>query len=102
LPYVAPAYEAFLLLPLSFLKFRTAYLLFVLINTAALMGCYLLLISSMWNIANIYWWLPIALFAGFLPLAAALMQGQDSIFLTLLLTGAYCAATKDKDKDKDN
>ena len=97
LPYVSPAYEAFLLQPLSFLKFRTAYVLFVLINTAALVGCYFLLRQWMGNIARVYWWLPIAIFTGFLPLAAALMQGQDSIFLTLLLATAYRAATKDRD-----
>ena len=97
LPYVAPAYEAFLLQPLTFSAFRTAYLLFVLVNVAALVGCYFLLRPWMGNIAKVYWWLPIAVFTGFLPLAAALIQGQDSIFLTLLLATAYRAATKEKD-----
>ena len=97
LPYVSPAYEAFLLQPLSLFSFRTAYIFFGLINTAALVGCFLLLKRWMGNVAKVYWWLPIALFTGFLPLAAALIQGQDSILLTLLLAGAYCAATKEND-----
>lgn len=97
LPYVAPAYEAFVLQPFSFFSFRTAYLLFVLLNAAALVACFFTLRPWMGNIAGVYWWLPVLLFTGFLPLAAALMQGQDSIFLTLLLAAAYRAASKKKD-----
>src|SRR6185437_1436919 len=43
LPYVAPAYEAFLLQPFSYLTFRNAYLSFVLLNAAALVACFLAL-----------------------------------------------------------
>lgn len=97
LPYVAPAYEAFLLQPLSSFTFHTAYLLFALINAAAVVACFLRLRPWMGNIVGVYWGLPILLFAGFLPLAAAMMQGQDSIFLTVLLAAAYRAATNEKD-----
>jgi len=97
LPYVAPAYEAFLLQPFSYLTFRNAYLSFVLLNAAALVACFLALRPWMDNITHVYWWLPIALFTGFLPLAAALIQGQDSIFLTLLLAAAYRSALKGGD-----
>ncbi len=97
LPYVAPAYEAFVLQPLSCLTFRNAYLLFALINVAALLACFLVLRPWMGEIANVYWWLPLLLFSGFLPLAAALMQGQDSIFVTLLLAAGYRLAARGKD-----
>ena len=40
------------------------------------------------NLAAIYRWLPPAMFLAFLPIAAALLQGQDSILLLTLLAAA--------------
>lgn len=97
LPYVAPAYEAFLLQPLTCLAFRNAYLVIVLINAVALLACFLVLRPWMGNVASVYWWLPMLLFTGFLPLAAALMQGQDAIVLALLIAIAYRFAARGKD-----
>jgi hypothetical protein len=85
LPFNHPAYEALFFLPFSLLSYRNAYLCFLAVNGGVLVLVYFLLRRSMGNIRRIYPWLPAALFVSFLPIAAALIQGQDSIVLLGLL-----------------
>jgi len=82
LPFVEPAYEAVLLEPLSRLSFRAAYFVFLAMNVALLCICYSLLKPWLANLHAVYWWLPYVMFVGFLPIAVALIQGQDAILLT--------------------
>lgn len=89
LPYVSPAYEALAFSPLAFLPFRAAYLVFLLVNLAALACSFVMLRPWMNNIRMVFRWLPIAIFLGFLPVAAALIQGQDSILLTTCLIATF-------------
>ena len=89
LPFVRPAYEAVVLAPLSRLPYRQAYFAFLAINVAILGAIFFLLLPWMRNLLALYQWLPLALLLGFLPIAAALIQGQDSILLTALLVGAF-------------
>jgi hypothetical protein len=89
LPFIRPAYEAWIFAPLSVLAYSSAYLLLLTINCGLVVICYCMLRPDMQNLAQIYPWLPAAIFLGFLPLAAALMQGQDSILFLLLLTISY-------------
>jgi hypothetical protein len=49
------------------------------------------------KLVRIYRWLPAALCISFLPVAAALMQGQDSIILLSLLASATSLARKKRD-----
>jgi len=93
LPFVRPAYQAVLLAPLSRLPYRQAYFAFLAINVAILEAIFLLLLPWMRNLLRLYRWLPLALLLGFLPIAAALIQGQDSILLTALLAGAFVLLT---------
>ena len=93
LPFVAPAYEALFMVPLSFFSFRTAYFLFLGVNLVALGLSFFLLVPWMRNLEHVYSWLPLALFLGFLPIGAALIQGQDSILLTLILVASFRALT---------
>jgi glycosyl transferase family 87 len=86
LPFVRPAYEALLFVPFSFLSYRSAYLAFLGLNVILLAVCYKLLRPKLENLARIYRWLPAALFLAYLPIAAALIQGQDSIVLLTLFT----------------
>ena len=95
LPFVRPAYQAALLAPLSLLSYRGAYCAFLAINVALLTGIYFLLLPWMQNLQALYWWLPLALLLGFLPIGAALIQGQDSILLTALLVCAFVLLTND-------
>ncbi len=87
IPFIRPAYQALLFAPFSFLPFRQAYFAFLSFNLAILVLCFRLLRPYMGNLARVWPGLPAAMFL-FLPIAAALMQGQDSIILLALLAGA--------------
>jgi Glycosyltransferase family 87 len=97
LPFIRPAFEALLFAPFSFLHYRAAYFTFLIINVALLAICFRLLRARLDNLAEVHPWLPIAMFLGFLPLAAALMQGQDSILLLTLLTVALTLLDRGRD-----
>jgi Glycosyltransferase family 87 len=97
LPFIRPAFEALLFAPFSFLHYRAAYFTFLLINVALLATCFRLLRARLDNLAEVHPWLPVAIFLGFLPLAAALMQGQDSIVLLTLLTMALTLLDRGRD-----
>lgn len=94
MPFIHPAYEALLFVPLSLLPYRAAYFAFLTVNLALLAICYRLLRPRMQNLAKVWRGLPAAMFL-FLPVTGALMKGQDSILLlTLLAAGAVCLAEK--------
>jgi hypothetical protein len=97
LPFIRPAYQALLFVPLSFLDYRHAYFAFLFINLLLLWLAYRLLRPKMQNLADVLPWLPAALCLTFLPVATALVQGQDSIELLVLLAGA--AALLDRSQD---
>jgi hypothetical protein len=85
LPFVRPAYEAVLFVPFSFLSYRTAYFAFLGLNVVLLAVSYRLLRPKLGNLARIYRLLPAALFLAYLPIAAALIQGQDSVLLLMII-----------------
>lgn len=89
LPFDHPAFEALLFAPFSYLSYRAAYLAFLAFNVGLLAIAFWLLKPWMENLRRIYPWLPVALFLAFLPVCAALIQGQDSILLLVLLAGAF-------------
>jgi hypothetical protein len=91
LPFTHPPFEALLFEPFSRLNYRHAYLLFLLLNIGLLSLTFWLIRPWMRNLSRIYWWLPLALFLAFLPVAAALLQGQDSLPLLALLAAAAVA-----------
>lgn len=88
IPFIRPAYQALLFAPFSLLPFRPAYIAFLSFNLAILALCFRLLRPYMNHLARVWPPLPAAMFL-FLPIAAALMQGQDSIILLTLLAGAF-------------
>ncbi len=87
MPFIHPAYEALLFVPLSLLTYRAAYFVFLAVNLALLWICYRLLRPRMQNLAKVWHGLPAAMFL-FLPVTGALMKGQDSILLLTLLAAA--------------
>ena len=97
LPFVSPAYEALAFSPLSRLSYRAAYAVMIGINLTALALCLLLLRPWTSNLRAVFVWLPIALVLGFLPTAAALLQGQDSILLTLALVCTFVLLNRGRD-----
>jgi hypothetical protein len=94
LPFNHLAYEAIIFAPLSFFSYRTAYFIFLSINVLLLATSFGLLRPWMGKLGRVYWWLPPALFAAFLPVAAALIQGQDSIILLMLFAGSFVLLQK--------
>jgi hypothetical protein len=85
LPFIRPAYQALIFAPFSRLPYRTAYFAFLALNLCLLWVSFRLLRPKLVSLAEIYQWLPSALFLAFLPIGAALIQGQDSILLLTLL-----------------
>ena len=89
LPFIRPAYEAWLISPLSRLSYRTAYFCFLSINLLLLLACFFVgrdIFSKPGIIAQ-----PRAglqLFA-FFPVTVAMLQGQDSILFLLGLCIVY-------------
>ena len=97
LPFIRPAYQALLFAPFSWLRYRTAYLVFLAANLVLLGISSRLLRPFMDSLAEIYRWLPAAMFLGYLPVAAALMQGQDSILLLTLLLAAAVSLEQNRE-----
>jgi glycosyl transferase family 87 len=97
LPFIHPAYEALFFAPLSYLSYRTGYLVFLALNVALLCLVYRLMRPWMANLARIYAWLPAALFLAFLPIAAALIKGQDSVLLLASIAGAWVYLSRDRE-----
>jgi glycosyl transferase family 87 len=89
-PFLHPAYETVLFVPLSYLSYRTAYLVFAAINFAVLGSIYRLLRARLVGLSHLgpVWLIP-ALLIGFTPIAFAIFAGQDSLFLLLVLVLAF-------------
>ncbi len=86
-----PAYEALFFVPLSLLPYRAAYIAFFVLNLASLGLAVALLRPYLSQLAEVWRWAPAAVFVCFFPVAAALIQGADSIILlTLLVASAVC------------
>lgn len=96
-PFIRPAYQALLFVPFSLLGYRTAYCAFLVFNLVLLGIAFRFLRSQMDNLAKVYRWLPAAMFLAFIPVAVALMQGQDSIVLLALLAGAVNALGRNRE-----
>ncbi len=88
IPFNHPAYEALFFIPFSFLRYRPAYVAFLALNIALLVGSLYMLRPWMANLRNVFRLMPVMMFVSFLPVAAALMNGQDSILLLTLFVSA--------------
>ena len=91
LPFIRPAYQALLFVPFSLLPYRSAYLAFLAVNLLLLALAFWLIRPRMKNLARIWRGFPVFVFLVFYPIALALMQGQDSILLLVLLAAALVA-----------
>jgi len=89
LPFNHLAYESLIFIPYSFLSYRSAYFLFLATNVLLLAFAIRLMAPWTRNLRRMFLWLPAAMFFTFLPAVAAFMQGQDSIILLLLFSGAF-------------
>jgi Glycosyltransferase family 87 len=88
-PFTHPPYESLIFLPFSYLAYRAAFLAWLATNLLFLALTFFFLRRHLVKVGALWNWLPIGLFAGFIPLSVTLLQGQDSILLLLLLTMAF-------------
>ena len=91
LPYNHPPFEAALFLPFTYLGFLRAYLVWTLVNLLLLAACLILIypwVPRLRSMIPVVWCVaPLA----FMPIATALILGQDSILLLFLYCLAYSA-----------
>jgi hypothetical protein len=97
LPFIRPAYQALMFVPFSLLPYRAAYLSFLVVNLILHAFTFWLLRAKLSKLADAWSVLPALLFVVFYPVALALMQGQDSILLVLLLAAALFALDHGRD-----
>src|SRR5438552_14978144 len=89
-PYLHPAYEAAIFVPLSFLPYRTAYITWTALNFVILALIYKLLRPCLSGLLALGPpWMPFGLLIGFLPVAVTVIEGRDSLLLLLALVLAY-------------
>jgi len=89
LPFVRPAYEAPLFVPLSHFTYRTAYLLYVSISLFLLAACFFICPQALARPGTTAQPKPgLQLFA-FFPVLVTILQGQDSIVVLLGLCVVY-------------
>jgi hypothetical protein len=89
LPFIHPAYEAVLYLPPSLFPYPQAFWLWFGVNITILALIYRLLRTDLGALAPIFPALPAVAIAAFLPFGVALVQGQDSLLLTMLMALAF-------------
>lgn len=91
LPFIRPAYAALVFAPLSYLSLHMAYVVWLAFNLACLVasGWLLRIMVAPWCFAVVA--------AAYLPVSIALLNGQDSVVLLLLLAGAMVALKHDRD-----
>ena len=77
--------------PFRCCRIEAAYLAFLAVNLVLLALAFWILRPHMRNLARIWRGLPVFVFLVFYPIALALMQGQDSILLLVLLAAALVA-----------
>lgn len=94
-PLDHPPFEAWLLMPLTLLPYRQAYLVWGILNLALLALILSLLRYTGYRLEgeNLLAWVA----AWFLPVAEAVAIGQDSIFLAMVLLLAFLAFKKRHD-----
>ncbi len=97
LPFNHLAYEALLFVPFSLVRYPIAYFMFMGFNVALLGVAFRLMLPALENLRRVWVLLPWGVFFGFFPITIALMLGQDSILLLLLLVLAVLAFNRDRE-----
>jgi hypothetical protein len=89
LPYIHPSFEALLFLPLSFLAYPDAFLVWEAFNLGMLLAVSLLLRGILSSLQPTPLWEWILALLAFFPIFANFLQGQDAILLLLLLVLSF-------------
>jgi len=91
LPYIHPPFEAPLFLPLTFLRYGEAFLVWSLINLVLLVLVAFLLRENIASSRRFGIWLLVLAFCAFFPVLANFHQGQDAIVLLVVVSLAFRA-----------
>jgi len=91
LPYIHPPFEALLFLPLTWLPYPLAFLVWDLLNGLALFGVSFILRPHFNALRAISPWEFVLSSLAFFPVFATFLQGQDSILLLLLFALGFNA-----------
>lgn len=89
-PFVRPHFYALLLVPLSWLPFQAAFYVWVALQAALLLGCWVWAARRFGEEALIFG-------SMYLPTAVGIANGQDCILLLVAVIAAYTLAEKDRD-----
>lgn len=87
--FIHPAYESLLFLPMSFVSMLAAHALWVVLNCIVILLIVRVISPALLHLRTVLPWLPLAMFAAYLPVNEALMQGQDSLLLALLISCCF-------------
>ncbi len=91
LPFVRPAFEAWIFWPLAHLSYRTAFVLWSAFNCACLILATLCLRREIPELRKLSALLVVALSLSYFPVFFTILQGQDSILLFLIYVVGYGA-----------
>jgi hypothetical protein len=91
------AYETFLFVPFSYLRYPVAYFLFMAWNAALFVLSFILVKPFLHGLSVVWKLLPIGIFLGFLPVTIALILGQDSILILALFSLATVLLCQNRD-----
>jgi Glycosyltransferase family 87 len=97
LRYIHPPFEALIFLPLSWLPYRLAYVVWDLINVSVLFTLLLLLRPGVGILRLLPLWESVLWTVAFFPVFECLLQGQDSILQLLFCVLAWNALEKEED-----
>ena len=89
LPFVRPPFEAWLFLPLAYLPYSVAFIVWNLVNCGCLLTVTLLLrteIPELQRFSSLAIWLAVV---SYFPVFVTFLQGQDSILLLVIYVVAY-------------
>ncbi len=97
LPFNHLAYEALVYTPFSLLSYRYAYFAFFAVNLFVLIAAIRMIRPRLSALALVWPHLPTAIVVCFLPVAIALIEGQDSLILLALFAAAIAAWYAEED-----
>lgn len=97
--YDHPPFEALLYLPLAFVSYPTAYIVWLVFSTMLLLFTLRLLWPYMAELKAVWAPLPVLVFLGFFPVFVDLLQGQDSLLLLLIFVLVF-VSLKEKQEFK--
>jgi len=97
LPYIHPPFEALVFLPLTFLPYRDAFVLWNALNVGMLLGVAFLLRALLQALARFPSWKLLLIELAFFPVLANFHQGQDAILLLLIVVLGFRALDRNAD-----